>query len=773
MTLDHTFPSGFRTNEVSFGNGAICSNYDTHVTKLDVQSSLKTENGESACAGNPKVLQGVDSGGLPLRQFSILRGSVWQAHIGSSFDKSGEGSLPIAVSGIEGRKKLKDPRSGVFHTKSGSQVIYLEEYEKDEFDGDVDEKFGKYGRLYNVEIHYFKGRHSGLASVQYRSMKDALWVAKIMDKKVLMGKEIRVQCDPDRELFKKAMTELESRNKIQKPMVSPSIESEQTLDIETSFSEKQGKKQTEEDLVSTSSHLSVKEGSRTTAHYRSTSRSFRTSHEQSIAPALKLAMLPVSIQETDVRTFFRKVRLFKVLQDGPYWIAVFLREKDRFHVLRKLARDPYQNARILGLRFHFDKYNYALTPQEKKEYDEQCETIDFDEKHALASRSQVIRDAVRSLRSLLLERILQKIDKSVIDETVGRVLWETRSQFLSKPASNTSMDANSFLNEIPSARYDAALLDYEALLRQQSKALSEEKQEKQAATKRPRNVVNTVDAIQTTKRAQTENSTGMVDDDVKSLSSTELASLDNHSKFTAPTLSGYSSSEDDMIGTDEYLVENPNGCVRAEPFVCDTRVNTDSRFKPKFGRTIKNASNFQSSSARENRQEYRRIRQGVGELGIRSSDSLTVSQLKSRKKRVRFGRSTIHGWGLYSMEDIEPNEFIIEYVGEIIRQKISDEREKKYIRQGMGDSYMFRLDEEQVIDATRKGSVARFVNHSCEPNAIAKIITIDNEKKIVFYSKRFIKAGEEITYDYKFNTEDDNNKILCLCGAPNCRKYLN
>ena len=31
----------------------------------------------------------------------------------------------------------------------------------------------------------------------------------------------------------------------------------------------------------------------------------------------------------------------------------------------------------------------------------------------------------------------------------------------------------------------------------------------------------------------------------------------------------------------------------------------------------------------------------------------------------------------------------------------------------------------------------------------------------------------QLTYDYKFDFEDEENKIPCLCGAPNCRKWMN
>ena len=37
-----------------------------------------------------------------------------------------------------------------------------------------------------------------------------------------------------------------------------------------------------------------------------------------------------------------------------------------------------------------------------------------------------------------------------------------------------------------------------------------------------------------------------------------------------------------------------------------------------------------------------------------------------------------------------------------------------------------RLDKEDIIDATRTGGMARFINHCCEPNAYARVITADS-----------------------------------------------
>ncbi|KAJ2348102.1 histone methyltransferase set1 [Coemansia sp. RSA 2618] len=159
-----------------------------------------------------------------------------------------------------------------------------------------------------------------------------------------------------------------------------------------------------------------------------------------------------------------------------------------------------------------------------------------------------------------------------------------------------------------------------------------------------------------------------------------------------------------------------------------------------------------------------------GDAGA-SSDLLRFNQLESRTKRLRFSKSAIHDWGLFASEPIFQGEFVIEYIGERIRSQLADLREDQYEREGIGSSYLFRVDDEIVVDATKCGNVARFVNHCCEPNCIARTIVADGTKRIVIYASQDIQVGEEVTYDYKFPPEEV--KIPCLCGAANCRGYLN
>lgn len=165
--------------------------------------------------------------------------------------------------------------------------------------------------------------------------------------------------------------------------------------------------------------------------------------------------------------------------------------------------------------------------------------------------------------------------------------------------------------------------------------------------------------------------------------------------------------------------------------------------------TPKPAETFEStSSSRSNRANNRRLvndinlqKQNAPAFGV-DTDAFRFNQLKKRKKHVRFDRSAIHGWGLYTEEGITAGDLIIEYVGEKLRQKVADMREIRYDRQGIGSSYLFRMAEDEIIDATKKGGIARFINHSCVPNCTAKIIRVEGTRRIVIYALKDINRGE-------------------------------
>ena len=168
------------------------------------------------------------------------------------------------------------------------------------------------------------------------------------------------------------------------------------------------------------------------------------------------------------------------------------------------------------------------------------------------------------------------------------------------------------------------------------------------------------------------------------------------------------------------------------------------------------------------RAKQRRLLRGISSLGV------NVDTLAGREANIRFDRSNIHGWGVFTDIDIKQGDMIIEYRGELIGNAMAEKREKEYEAAKIGSDYMFRIDEYIVCDATKQGNKARFINTSCSPNCYPKIIYLDGMKRIVIYAKRDIRSGEELSYDYKFDLEPDPAKrIPCICGAPNCRGFLN
>ncbi|KAF5834668.1 hypothetical protein DUNSADRAFT_8550 [Dunaliella salina] len=132
----------------------------------------------------------------------------------------------------------------------------------------------------------------------------------------------------------------------------------------------------------------------------------------------------------------------------------------------------------------------------------------------------------------------------------------------------------------------------------------------------------------------------------------------------------------------------------------------------------------------------------------------------------------IHGWGIFALRSIPQDSLVAEYRGEIVRNSMADHRETQY-REGGQDCYLFRVNDDVVVDSTNCGGISRFCNHCCMPSLYTRVINdANNNPHVAFYAKTDLKPGQELTFDYRFK-EEAGDKVRCECGAPNCKGSLN
>lgn len=114
----------------------------------------------------------------------------------------------------------------------------------------------------------------------------------------------------------------------------------------------------------------------------------------------------------------------------------------------------------------------------------------------------------------------------------------------------------------------------------------------------------------------------------------------------------------------------------------------------------------------------------------------TLPYMHTKQTQVTIKRSSA-GLGLFACTEFKRGDFIIEYTGEHISTEVADRR---------GGKYLFILNKKVTIDGKGRENTARYINHSCKPNAEAE--TDEDAQKIRISAKRKILSGEEITYDY-------------------------
>jgi hypothetical protein len=174
--------------------------------------------------------------------------------------------------------------------------------------------------------------------------------------------------------------------------------------------------------------------------------------------------------------------------------------------------------------------------------------------------------------------------------------------------------------------------------------------------------------------------------------------------------------------------------------------------------------------ARERERQGGPLFTGLGAALSKQKKYLTMMETVAR--RLAFGKSAIHGWGLFARVPHKVGDFVIEYVGDLVGPAVADMREKRIYNNMVGTgTYIMKVNEEHVVDATRSGNMAHLMNHSCDANCASRIVTVDGVDHPVIFAKRPLAAGEELTYDYRFHSDDE--RLPCNCGAALCRGFVN
>ncbi|KAH8090485.1 hypothetical protein HD553DRAFT_302536 [Filobasidium floriforme] len=159
---------------------------------------------------------------------------------------------------------------------------------------------------------------------------------------------------------------------------------------------------------------------------------------------------------------------------------------------------------------------------------------------------------------------------------------------------------------------------------------------------------------------------------------------------------------------------------------------------------------------------------------------------------VYFARDSVQkGFACRTLEPAKAGSFVALYAGELISGKTAQRRRTKRQQEHPSwGNYILALRENDKVwgrvDATHTGNVARFLNHSCDPNCLIQLVRWGPRAfpRPAIFTRKAVSAGEELTWDYGNASCDSEEEIYtsaeaspailkpCLCGAQNCRDYL-
>ena len=139
----------------------------------------------------------------------------------------------------------------------------------------------------------------------------------------------------------------------------------------------------------------------------------------------------------------------------------------------------------------------------------------------------------------------------------------------------------------------------------------------------------------------------------------------------------------------------------------------------------------------------------------------SVSVIKTEKK----------GFGLRANASLQPNDFVFEYIGEVINEPTFRSRMLRYDKEGIKHFYFMSLTRSEFVDATKKGNLGRFCNHSCNPNCYVDKWVVGEKLRMGIFALRAIRAGEELVFNYNVDRYGADPQP-CYCGEANCTGFI-
>ncbi|KAF7553087.1 hypothetical protein G7046_g7193 [Stylonectria norvegica] len=138
-----------------------------------------------------------------------------------------------------------------------------------------------------------------------------------------------------------------------------------------------------------------------------------------------------------------------------------------------------------------------------------------------------------------------------------------------------------------------------------------------------------------------------------------------------------------------------------------------------------------------------------------------VSVIKTEKK----------GFGLRADVNLLANDFVFEYIGEVINEPTFRRRMLQYDEEGIKHFYFMSLNKSEFVDATKKGNLGRFCNHSCNPNCYVDKWVVGDKLRMGIFTSRTIQAGEELVFNYNVDRYGADPQP-CYCGESNCVGFI-